>query len=257
MMAKESKGESAMSRSVRVLEAFDQGTRDLSLTQITNRSGMASSSAYRLVSEMTALGLLEKLPSRRYRIGLRLWELANRTPGALGLREVAMPYLQDVQARIRQHTQLGILKGNEVLYLERLSARQSVINLTIVGGTMPFHATSSGLVLLAHSDPNTVENALKTQLDIQFPAPRPSAQALRRILGDVRRDGYAVTRGYVHPDATAVAVPIMDPFATAAASLAVVVPSEEFHLERLLNVLRPTARKIADGMRSAYVGESS
>jgi DNA-binding IclR family transcriptional regulator len=256
-MAKESKGESTMSRSVRVLETFDQGTRDLSLTQITHRSGMAGSSAYRLVGEMTALGLLEKLPNRRYRIGLRLWELANRTPGALGLREVAMPFLQDVQSMVRQHTQLGILKGNEVLYLERLSARQSVINLTIVGGTMPFHATSSGMVLLAYSDPETVERALRTQLDVHFPAPRPNAQSMRRILADVRRDGYAVTRGYVHPDATAVAVPIMGPFDTAAASLAVVVPSEDFHLDRLLNVLRPTARKIADGMRSAYIGESS
>lgn len=246
-----------MSRNVRILETFNQGTRDLSLTQITHRSGMASSSVYRLVSELAALGLLEKLPNRRYRIGLRLWELANRTPGALGLREVAMPYLQDVQATVRQHTQLGILKGNEVLYLERLSARQSVINLTIVGGTMPFHATSSGLVLLAHSDPETVENALESRLDVKFPAPRPSAQTLRRILGDVRRDGYAVTRGYVHPDATAVAVPILGPFATAAASLAVVVPSKDFHLDQLLGVLRPAARKIADGLRSAYIGESS
>lgn len=256
-MANASKGESSMSRSVRVLEAFDPGTRDLSLTQITHRSGLPVSSAYRLVAEMCALGLLEKLPNRRYRIGLRLWELANRTPGALGLREVAMPYLQDVQATVRQHTQLAILKGAEVLFLERLSAHQPVVNLSIVGGTMPFHATSSGLVLLAHSDPETVGRVLSARLKESALAPRPNAPALRRILGDVRHDGYAVTKGYVHPDATAVAVPIMGPFGTAAAALAVIVPSADFQLERLLKVLFPAALKISSGMRSAYIGEDS
>lgn len=254
-MAKASKGESSLSRTVRILETFDPGTRDLSLTQITHRAGMPASSVYRLVGEMAGLGLLEKLPNRRYRVGQRLWELANRTPGALGLREIAKPYLQDVQATIRQHTQLGILKGAEVLYLERISGHQSVINLTIIGGTMPFHATSSGLVLMAHSDPKTVEKALDAPLNDYALAPRPNATAMRRILGEVRRDGYAVTKGYIHVDATAVAVPIMGPFGHAAASLAVVVPAEDFHLERLLKVLLPAALNISHGMRSAYIGE--
>ncbi|MCP1415747.1 IclR family transcriptional regulator [Paenarthrobacter sp. A20] len=246
-----------MSRTVRILETFDQGTRDLSLTQITHRAGMSGSSAYRLVGEMAALGLLEKLPNRRYRIGLRLWELANRTPGALGLREVAMPHLQDVQAIIRQHTQLGILRGDQVLYLERLSSHEPVINITVVGGTLPLHATSSGLILLAHSDPETVDRILGSQLSDFAMAPRPSPNAMRKILAEVRRDGYALTKGYIHRDASAVAVPIMGPFGGAVASLSVVVPTEGIMLESLLNVLRPAAQKIAIGMRSAYFGETS
>ena len=62
---------------------------------------------------------------------MRLWEYASRTPGAVGLREIARPWCEAVQRRVRQHTQLGILQGADVLYIERLSIRTPSINATI------------------------------------------------------------------------------------------------------------------------------
>ncbi len=47
-----------------------------------------------------------------------------------------MPFLGDVQIATRQHAQIGVLEGTEVLFIERLSARQSVVNFTIVGGRL-------------------------------------------------------------------------------------------------------------------------
>ena len=79
----------------------------MTLSEISDRAGLAPSTAHRIVGELEREGLLERLPDRTYRLGVRLWELACRTPGALGLRELARPYLQAVHARVRQHAQLG------------------------------------------------------------------------------------------------------------------------------------------------------
>jgi DNA-binding IclR family transcriptional regulator len=67
---------------------------------------------------MVRLGLLERGPDRLLRVGVRLWELAWRSTEALGLRNVALPYLEALQSVVRQHTQLAVLEGTDVLYLE-------------------------------------------------------------------------------------------------------------------------------------------
>ena len=115
-MAKSSAGRSALSRIMQILAAFDVDAVFLTVSQLSVRSGLALATTHRLVAEMEQFGLLERQPDKTYRLGVRLWEIACRTPGALGLREIAKPYLQEVQARVRQHTQLGILEGHEVLF---------------------------------------------------------------------------------------------------------------------------------------------
>jgi DNA-binding IclR family transcriptional regulator len=111
-------------------------------------------STHRLVAEMVGLGLLEKGADRSLRVGVRLWELGWRSTSALGLRDIAMPYLEDLQSVVRQHTQLALPEGTDVLYIERLSARgQTTLNITRVAGRLPAHTCSSGLVLLAFGPP--------------------------------------------------------------------------------------------------------
>src|SRR5690348_6703975 len=84
-MARSSAGRSVLHRAVAVLDAFDEGTQDLSVSEVTARTGMPLSTCHRLLSELVEVGLLERQQDKRYRVGLRLWELAVRTPGALGI----------------------------------------------------------------------------------------------------------------------------------------------------------------------------
>ncbi|MGZ8804031.1 MAG: helix-turn-helix domain-containing protein, partial [Microbacterium sp.] len=108
-MARASDGESVLHKHLRVLGAFEAAVPFLTLSEIADRAALAASTAHRIVGELEREGLLERLPDRTYRLGVRLWELACRTPGALGLRELARPYLQAVHARVRQHAQLSVL----------------------------------------------------------------------------------------------------------------------------------------------------
>ena len=179
------------------------------------------------MAELEREGLLERLPDRTYRLGVRLWELACRTPGALGLRELARPYLQAVHARVRQHAQLGVLSDTEVLFLDRLSARDAVVNATLIGGRIPLHASSSGLVLLAHSGQAVVDAVLAAPLRRYTPHTIQTEAELHAALRRVRADGWAVCDGHIHEESRGIAVPVYGAHRDVIAAIGVVVPNDD------------------------------
>lgn len=120
-MANSSSGDSVTDRLVRVLETFTPTRTVQTAAEIGRRAGLPTSTAHRIVGELVASRLLERDEDRRIRIGVRLWELATRSSHALRLRQLAMPAMERVQARVREHTQLAIIEQDEALFLERLS----------------------------------------------------------------------------------------------------------------------------------------
>jgi DNA-binding IclR family transcriptional regulator len=252
MVAKSSDGRSALSRVMQLFGAFDVDAVFLTVSQLSVRSGLALATTHRLVAEMEQFGLLERQPDKTYRLGVRLWEIACRTPGALGLREIAKPYLQEVQARVRQHTQLGILEGHEVLFLERLSARDAVVNVTLVGGRLPLHASSSGLVLLAHADAASREEVLSDELFRYTDQTVQSPDNLRTILQKVRQDGFACGSGFIHPQARGIAVPVRGVNEVVVAAVSVVVPNDDAPITPFVRLLQAASQGISKDLHAAY-----
>lgn len=253
-MSRASRGQSVLSRVVRILETFDEGVRDLSGSQIARRAGMPLSTTHQLLQEMDALGLVERLSDRRYRIGIRLWELAVRTPGALGLREVATPYLRKLHESIGQNLQLVILQGADALFIERMSAPGAAANVVVVGGRLPFYSTSSGLLLAAFTPP--AQRAALIEVDRQpyARAPLPTNLELDAQLNAIRAQRYAITRGYIEPSVTAIAVPVFNPTREAVAAVSAIVPTENAQEERVLATLFTGARDISAALGRSYAG---
>jgi DNA-binding IclR family transcriptional regulator len=252
-MARGSNGESALLRHLRVLEAFDTWNPFLTLTQISEASGLPKSTTHRLVIELVRQGLLEELPDKTYRLGLRLWELASRTPGALGIRELARPWLSAVHERVGQHAQLGVLSGLDVLFVERLSAPDAVVNATLIGGRVPLLASSSGLVLLAGTqNANLVDRVVREGMHPLTPQGIQSEAELRSRLRQVHADGFAVTDGYIHPDARGIAVPIAGPLGDVYAAMGVVVPNTTASPLPFVDILQWAATRTAAALADLY-----
>src|SRR3954471_20962902 len=134
-------GESSLARAVRIIAAFTPDDLSLRVSEIARRTDLHVATASRLIAELTAHGLLERGPDREVRVGVRLWELAARASPTLSLRDAALPYLSDVHAVVGQHAQLGLLDGQEVLFIERLSARDAVINYSRIAGRLALHTS--------------------------------------------------------------------------------------------------------------------
>ncbi|MEO8528847.1 MAG: IclR family transcriptional regulator [Pseudolysinimonas sp.] len=241
-MANSRSGDSVIERLVRVLATFDSEHTEQSPSDIARRAGLPSSTGHRLVAELVASGLLERDDTGHARVGMRLWELATRGSLALGLRQAALPAMERVQSIVRQHTQLGVFDGDQVLFLERLSHPDAGANITRIAGRLPLHASSSGLVLLASAAPSVIERVLAAPLARLAPETIAEAVALRRKLAEVRKLGYALAPGSIEAVSTGIAVPVHDRGAVVAA-LGVVLPRGE-ESDRVVSVLRGAAREI-------------
>lgn len=236
--------EGMIGRVVRILGTFDSERTVQTASEISRRSGLPMSTTHRVVADLRANGLLEGDERGGVRIGMRLWELTTRGSRALRLREVALPHMGDVQRAVRQHTQLGVLEDDEVLFLERLSHPAATSNITRIAGRLPLHASSSGLVLLAHGDSDLLDRVLARPLTT-FTADTPADEpALRRKLSEVRRLGHAVAEGYIEPETAGLAVPVRAGRSVVAA-ISVVVPRDTRYEVPALAALRSAAEGIA------------
>ncbi|GAB2969826.1 IclR family transcriptional regulator [Amycolatopsis acidiphila] len=215
-----------LGRIVRIFEVFGTDTPAVSVSELARRADLHVATASRMVEQLVGHGWLQRDADRKVRIGMRLWELASRASPALPLREAAMPYMEDLHAVVRHHTQLGVLEGDEVLFLERLSTRHAVVNLTRIAGRLPLHVSSSGEVLLAHAPVELQERVLAGPLRGYTPNTVTDPKVLRARLADIRRDGFACCAGYVDERATGIAVPVRGPGGGVVAALSVVVPND-------------------------------
>jgi len=224
-------------RIVRILAAFDREQTDLTPSEVARRSGLPVSSTHRIVGDLTRAGILERDPDGNVRIGMRLWELTTRGSRALALRQAAMPAMERVQAVVGEHTQLGVVDRDEVLFIERLSDPGAVSNKAAIAGRLPLHASSSGLVLLAFGRQQLRERILNGSLPAVGPATITDRAQLRRRLEAIRRDGYAILPASIESVATGIAVPVVDRTGTTVAALSVVIPHGSPNAERALAAL--------------------
>ncbi|MDH2443181.1 IclR family transcriptional regulator [Amnibacterium sp. CER49] len=234
---------SVFGRAMRLLAAFSAGTPELPLTALAARSGLPLTTAHRLCAQLEREGVLERLPDGRYRVGLRLWELGMLAPRAHGLREVALPFLEDLYEVTHENVQLVVLDPPEAVVVERLRARTAVRLVSRAGGRLPVHATSGGLVLLAHADPATVASVLAAPLRRYTAATLTTEPEIRAALALARRQGYLELHEHVTPGAVSIAAPILVRRQAVAAVSVVGEPSAD--ARALIPALLTTTRGIA------------
>jgi len=227
----------AAGRLLAVLDAFGPDHRALSLSEIARRAGLSLSTAHRLVCELANWGALERGPTGRYSIGLRLLELAALSPRGLGLREAAFPYLDDLHHRTRGNVHLGVRDGAEVVYVETISACATHPTSGHMGDRWPMHVTGTGLVLLAYGERDLQERVLRGPLERLTPLTVTDPAQLRRELAQIRQSGFAVARGRITLPDLVVAVPVYDQFGGVAAAISVVVETERAKPRVLANML--------------------
>jgi DNA-binding IclR family transcriptional regulator len=225
-----------------ILNAFVPGENRLTLSEISRRTGLPLPTTHRLVGELVQYGCLEREDRRTYRIGVRLWELGSLAPIRGGLRELAMPFMEDLYEATHENIQLAVLAGTEAIVIEKISGRASVPIVTRVGGRLPLHPTGVGKILLAYAPQEHIDRVIEAGL-VRY-APRTIVEP-KRLLEDLevtRSRGFSVTRDEMTVGAVSVGAPIFGPEQQVVAALSLVVDSRIRDPERLALPVRTAAR---------------
>ncbi|MFF2029193.1 IclR family transcriptional regulator [Arthrobacter sp. NPDC058192] len=238
-------GEPVIDRALSLLAVFSDRRRALTLSEMARHAGMPAPTALRLIARLVAWGALEKLDDGRYVVGVRLWEVASLSPRGHGVREIALPYLEDLFEVTRHHVLLAVRDNEEAVLIERLSSKDATEVAYRVGGRAPLRSTAVGLVLLAGADQQFQETILAKPAEKEPGVPEMPEGQLRRTLSDVRRTGIAMIRRAVPSRTVSVASPIFDAQGSVAAALSIVVPDGSTPPNVLAPAVRAAARAVS------------
>lgn len=232
-------------RTLDLLACFTPDEPTRSLSELSHQSGLPLTTTHRIVTDLLAWGALERTPDGGLQIGLRLWQVASLAPRSLGLREVALPFMEDLYVVTGENVQLAVRDGTEAVYVERLTGRHAVRVLTRVGDRFALHATGVGLVLLAHAPLAVRTTVLARPLRAWTPHTITDPERLRATLADVIRTGVAVSDRQVTEDALSVACPIFGPTGEVVAALSVVVRRGSQQPQALIPAVRTAGSGIS------------
>jgi len=197
----------AAGRTLAVLGAFGPQHAALSLSEISRRTGLSLTTTHRLVGELRDWGALERGRDGRYGIGLRILELGALAPHGLQLRELALPFLDDLHHATRANVHLAVRDGGDGVYVEALRARGAVQVLSRLGGRWPLHTTGTGQVLLAFADRELQDELLRRPLRRFTHDTITDVADLRRVLAEIRPTGGGIARNQPTPGAPGGAAP--------------------------------------------------
>lgn len=241
-------GEPVIDRALGLLGAFDSEHRRLSLTDLARRAGLPLSTARRQAERLLAWGALERSSSGQYVVGLRLWEVASLAPRSVGLREVAMPFMEDLWEATRHHVLLAVLDGEEALLVERRSSRGAVTVAYRVGERLPLHCTGVGVLLLAHASSELQASVCAGEVGVSSVAPAPDPARLRQTLERVRHTGVAVINRSIPAPVVSVAAPVRGEGDRVVAALSIVVPAHGASPRMVEPAVRAAARAVSRGL---------
>ncbi|WP_202126118.1 IclR family transcriptional regulator [Actinomadura physcomitrii] len=213
------------SRLLDLLFSFEPGATELSVADLSRRTGLPHPTTRRLVIELAKAGALEQRADGRFTVGIRLWQLGTLAPLTESLRTTAQPFMEDLYTALHQHVQLAVLEGTEAVIIDRLSAPRALGLVSRVGGRLPLHCSGVGKVLLSHAGTRVRQDVLDGELRSYTPQTVTDPQILRRELAECRRTGTAMVRGEMSNGADSVATRILDGDGRVVASLSVVVRS--------------------------------
>lgn len=242
-------------RALAVLNTFDARHRRQSLASITRRSGLPLTTVHRLVHELEKHQALVRGVDGDYEIGSKLWSLGILASVHSELREVALPYMEDVYELANDAVQIAVLDGLRCLVVERIAGSRTMSVLSKPGARLPLHATGVGKVLLAYGD-DELQTAVLNSLDRYTDKTITDATRLKKQLEKIRSQGYAETDEELAEGATSIAVPLRGKGGRVIAAFGVVCPSDTSEISRLIPVMQVTGAALSKKMADAGLSSS-
>lgn len=192
--------------------------------------GLPRSTTYHLLAELQAADFVVHLPEERaYGLGVAAFEVGSAYLRHDPLERLARPLLARLVEQTGVTAQLGILQGNETVYLLKEQPRTPVTLVTDVGVRLPAHVTASGRAMLAHLPDAQVRALFPSAAAFTSRTGRgpESLRALRETIRVERAQGYAEEQGQVTAGYSSVAAPVFDHGARPIAAVALTVVDDD------------------------------
>ncbi len=212
----------SVDKALSVLELLSEEPAGLRMIDVARALGMPKSSTYLILESLQARGYVDRDLAGAYRLGLKLFELANRLLSQLDIRQVARPHLEDLSDRTGLTTHLGILDGQDVVYVDKVDGDGFVKFDTYVGKRATVNLTALGKAMIADLPEERVDSILNATFRRGAGRSPTRPFELKEQLAGFRRSGYAIEDEEDVPGVYCVAAPIRAADAEVVAAIGVI-----------------------------------
>lgn len=202
----------AVERALQILEHLARSRHGVSLSQVTRALHLPRSTTHALLLTFERCGYVQRdTASGRYRLGLRLYELANMALSGISLRDQAAPVLHNLMEETGLIVHLAILEQGEAVLLEKLEPPGAPKVATWVGKHIAFHCTAAGKALVALLPDAELERLVKKQGLLRYNENTISTfSRLRQECARIRACGYTVDDEEEEIGIRCVGAPLLD-----------------------------------------------
>lgn len=215
----------AAAGTLEVLEALGRGNASMTLAELVQATGRPKGTVHRMASTLVNTGYASySRETGRYALTLKAWRIGSVALRDFDLVDLARPLMERLRAETGETVHLSVLEpSGEIVYVAKVTSPKSIGVQTRLGQLSPSWCTATGRSILAHHR-DIAEHVLAGRLERRTPQTVTDARQVRRILAQVREDGYAVARGENHPEMGGVAAPIRDHDGQVIAAVGVAMP---------------------------------
>ncbi len=239
-----------VSKALILLEHFTRSRPEIGLSDLARLAGMNKATVYRLVTELQSHGFVEQTNGRMYRVGPAVLRLAALREATVPLRAAALQALQALSDRTGETAHLSQLQGDRLVTYAYTYAQAHGTSVRMEDAELlPFHATSSGLAVLAFAAPAFRDQILAAPLPALTPETPTDPAEIRARLDRVRATGVSDSTGGFERDVHSLAVPLFDDTATCTAAVAVAAPAARMTPSlraTITTALQDTARALTE-----------
>lgn len=193
-----------------IFELLTEHPDGLTLAEVQQKMALPKSSAHGLLHTMVMRGFLDLDQStKRFRIGIRLWQAGRSYLSAASIENLALPYMAAVRDELNETVQLAVLDGADNVYVAKVDPDHQLRLASHVGARLPAYATGIGKALLSTLDDDEVLRRVGDEPFTRYTSTTLSGpEALVTELHEIRAQGYAEDHAEYTPGVFCVAVPL-------------------------------------------------
>ena len=200
----------SVARALEIVDCFNENS-ELGISELSEQMDLSKSTIYGLVNTLTAYGYLEQGVNKKYRLGLKLFELGNVVQSRLDVRREARPWCQLLADKYRTTVHLAAYSEGDIIYIDKVDNDSAVVVYSRVGKRAPMYCTGVGKALLAYLPEAYLEQYIYARpMTPMTDHTITSRERLEEELIKVREKGYAVDDEEIEPGLHCIAAPIFD-----------------------------------------------
>jgi len=241
----DTKNVKSINKALDILMCFDWDDKELTLTEISKKMGLAKSTTSRLLNTLLDKGFLSKdEDTNKYVLGSMVYYLGQVAKETIDLRRISMPILKHINQKTKETVHIYVYEGLERICFEQVESQQLIKQSVKVGSKEPIWVGATGksiLAFLSGKELDDVINEVKKLSDL-------NSEDLIAALKKVRVDGFAIRDGKKDDNVGCVAAPIFDIKGCIKGCLAISTPAFRFpeNSEEYKNLVVKGASEISE-----------